>query len=354
MRSREKLDRYLLRGLFADTDVEANPGSGGAKFAVDNDGTDNWPYAKLAWGASGTQTHVASGAGALPIQDGGNSITVDGTVNAAQSGTWNITNVSGTVSLPTGASTAAKQPALGTAGTASADVISVQGIASMTPILATLSGTNNIATVTTVSTVTSLSQFSGNAIDTNSGNKSAGTLRVVLATDQPQLTNKLLVTPDANSAVNVAQINGVTVLMGAGNTGTGSQRVTIASDQAAVAVKAQSTRSYKTASGTLTSDTDVIAAVSSKRIKVYAFSVVTVGTNANAAIWKSNGTGGTELWRFLLQGASGSPMGSNLAVSPGMDGAFLFATVAGEKLTLDVGNGDTLHYSVSYWDDDAS
>lgn len=55
-------------------------------------------------------------------------------VAAAQSGTWNITNVSGTVSLPTGASTAAKQPALGTAGTASADVISIQGIASMTPI----------------------------------------------------------------------------------------------------------------------------------------------------------------------------------------------------------------------------
>lgn len=36
--------------------------------------------------------------------------------------------------LPSGASTAAKQPALGTAGTASADVISVQGIASMTPL----------------------------------------------------------------------------------------------------------------------------------------------------------------------------------------------------------------------------
>ncbi|MFA5265176.1 MAG: hypothetical protein WC378_15240, partial [Opitutaceae bacterium] len=34
----------------------------------------------------------------------------------------------------TGFSTAAKQPALGTAGTASADVITVQGVASMTPI----------------------------------------------------------------------------------------------------------------------------------------------------------------------------------------------------------------------------
>ena len=46
--------------------------------------------------------------------------------------------VSGAVSssaLPSGAATAAKQPALGTAGAASADVISVQGVASMVPIL---------------------------------------------------------------------------------------------------------------------------------------------------------------------------------------------------------------------------
>lgn len=54
--------------------------------------------------------------------------------SAVQSGTWNITNVSGTVSLPTGAATAAKQPALGTAGTSSADVISVQGVSSGTPL----------------------------------------------------------------------------------------------------------------------------------------------------------------------------------------------------------------------------
>lgn len=40
----------------------------------------------------------------------------------------------GTPALPTGAATAAKQPALGTAGTASSDVLTVQGIASMTAL----------------------------------------------------------------------------------------------------------------------------------------------------------------------------------------------------------------------------
>lgn len=80
---------------------------------------------------------------------------------------------------------------------------------------------------------TNVDQVNGTTIDTNSGNKSAGTTRVVLATDQPQLTNKLLVTPDANSSVNVGQIGGNSTLTGNGVTGTGSQRVTISSDNTA-------------------------------------------------------------------------------------------------------------------------
>lgn len=66
--------------------------------------------------------------------DRGFVVRTAGTVSATQSGTWNITNVSGTISLPTGAATAAKQPALGTAGTASADVITVQGVTGMTAL----------------------------------------------------------------------------------------------------------------------------------------------------------------------------------------------------------------------------
>jgi hypothetical protein len=83
-------------------------------------------------------------------------------------------------------------------------------------------------------------------LDTNSGSKSASTLRVVLATDQPQLTAKLLVTPDANSAVNVAQINGVTPLMGAGNTGTGAQRTTTSSAGTATLTNVSSSASTGT------------------------------------------------------------------------------------------------------------
>lgn len=72
----------------------------------------------------------ATARGALIVATGVDAFAT----NASQSGTWNITNVSGTVSLPTGAATSAKQPALGTAGSASTDVLTVQGIASMTAI----------------------------------------------------------------------------------------------------------------------------------------------------------------------------------------------------------------------------
>jgi hypothetical protein len=72
-------------------------------------------------------------------------------------------------------------------------------------------------------------QLNGTTTDTNSGTKSAGTLRVVLATDQPALTNKLLVTPDANSAINLAQVAGSSTATGHG-TASGAIRVELPTD----------------------------------------------------------------------------------------------------------------------------
>lgn len=152
--------------------TELNAGSGGDVLATDDISGVKYPRGKLTLGADGVNDGDVSASNPLPIYTptditvnlsatdnavldaiaasvagtltvGSHAVTNAGTfaVQAAQSGTWNITNVSGTISLPTGAATAAKQPALGTAGTASSDVITVQGIASMTPILATVTGT---------------------------------------------------------------------------------------------------------------------------------------------------------------------------------------------------------------------
>ena len=115
-----------------------NTGTGGDVIATDDISGVKYQRVKLTLGADGVTNGDVSSSNPLPISDNSSSITVDngGTfaVQAAQSGTWNITNVSGTVSLPTGAATSAKQPALGVAGTASSDVITVQGIASMTAL----------------------------------------------------------------------------------------------------------------------------------------------------------------------------------------------------------------------------
>ena len=115
--------------------------------AIYTDGTGTPSKGIAVMGTDGTNPQLVSvtASGHVNIADGGNTITVDngGTfaTQAAQSGTWNITNISGTISLPTGAATAAKQPALGTAGTASADVITIQGVASMTAIQVADNGT---------------------------------------------------------------------------------------------------------------------------------------------------------------------------------------------------------------------
>ena len=77
---------------------------------------------------------------AIPISDNAGSITVDGTVAATQSGTWNINNVSGTVSLPTGAATETTLSALNGKVTAC-------NTGAVTISAALPAGTNNIGDV---------------------------------------------------------------------------------------------------------------------------------------------------------------------------------------------------------------
>lgn len=135
--------------------------------------------------------------------------------------------------LPTGAATAAKQPALGTAGAASTDVITVQGIASGTaqPVSAA-----------------SLPLPTGAATSANQpGIGTAGSANPNVLTVQGVASmTKLLVTPDsvalpANQSVNTAQVNGVTALTGSGAVGTGAQRIAVGTDTATIAGSAPGT-----------------------------------------------------------------------------------------------------------------
>jgi hypothetical protein len=229
--------------------VVLNSGAGGETCATDDVAGVQHQVVKLADGTADSATRIAAGNGVAA-----NSLRITlasdstGVLAATQSGTWNVTNISGTVSLPTGASTAAKQPALGTAGTASADVISVQGIASMTPLLSAQSGTWNIGTVTAVTGITNALPAGTNNIGDvdvltvngvapafGTGLRAATVQRVTIATDDVvPVSQSGSWSLAANQSVNTAQINGVTVLMGNGASGTGAQRVTIANDSTGI------------------------------------------------------------------------------------------------------------------------
>jgi hypothetical protein len=109
----------------------------------------------------------------------------------------------------------------------------VDGTATTQPV----SGT--VTTTPPADASTNITKLASTAISVNSGAKDAGTLRVVLATDQPQLTNKVLVTPDsvalpANQSVNLNQVGAAAITEGQ-KTMAASVPVVIASDQDASA-----------------------------------------------------------------------------------------------------------------------
>lgn len=105
---------------------------------------------------------------------------------------------------------------------------------------ATLPVSGTVTTTPPANASTNVAQLAGTATSVNSGTKDAGTLRVVLATDQPALTNKLLVTPDSvalplHQSVNVDQIGGAAVTLGA-KASASSIPVVLATDEATLPV----------------------------------------------------------------------------------------------------------------------
>lgn len=166
-------------------------------------------------------------------------------------------------------------------------------------------------------------QWAGTAVDVNSGNKSAGTVRVILATDQPALSNKLLVTPDsvalpANQSVNYNQIGGTSVSVNSGITDAGTQRVTLSSDSTgqvklatganAIGTVTQGTAGVVTAgwpiingefatdtTGTFTNGTQTTSVTTGASIDGYATVLVTInGTYGTAtAVFEMSDDGGT-------------------------------------------------------------
>jgi hypothetical protein len=146
----------------------------------------------------------------------------------------------------------------------------------------------------------------------------------------------------------------VKILAAVADIGSGWLKVSI--QNATLAVTQSGTWSFatgktvKTFTGSISANTSIVTAVPGKRIKVTAYSVLTAYSAGTISPIFTDGNAGTTLWRLLLQAISGSVSGANLAKP---EPAFLFATSAGNALYLDP-NGQTVVYSISYYDDDAT
>lgn len=300
---------------------------------------------------------MTEGTGVVGLQNpgaggGGAASTVE--VTQIDAGDNNIGNVDVASSvLPTGAATAAKQPALGTAGSSSADVLSVQGIASGTamPVSAAAlplpSGAATAAKQPALGTAGSASTdvitvqgiASGVAQPVSYGTTGSGTstnaIRVELPTNGTgvigtvaavtAITNALPAGTNAigklsaNSGVNIGDVNPAT----AANWGTGATGAAApANAQYAGAVSSgnltgiiQADASAKIDVSTATT-TQLVALSSSKKIYVTSWDVVAAGTGTIKLVYgtgSSCGTGTTDLTgAYSLVAQSGLAKGNGL------------------------------------------
>jgi hypothetical protein len=213
-------DGTLVRSLSTDTNGRLNVNNISGTISLPTGAATEATLSTVNTSIGTVNTSIGTMSAKLPAslgaKTGANSFSVvpasDGfAVN--QGGTWNINNVSGTISLPTGAATAAKQPALGTAGTPSADVISVQGVTggtaqaafiepttsatySLTPTVSTAVGSSIVAKV-------SAGNLYGVSITTGA---SAGYLLMFNATASPAdgaVTPLMCRTVPANSSLEI-------------------------------------------------------------------------------------------------------------------------------------------------------
>lgn len=220
--------------------------------------------------------------------------------------TNNINNISGTISLPTGASTLAEQQTQTTALQLIDNIVSGAGV--------------------------NITQVGGTNIDTNSGVKSAGTVRVVLATDQPALTNKLLVTPDsvalpANQSVNVNQFGGNAVVTGVGPSGSGIPRVTNSRDDITGNV-ALTVASVAGAACPAVSNTAVTTSTSCITIPVIGYAgvagVFQAGTSTGTMVTQGSFDGGTTWSTAVVQNSLNSQVASYVFTNPNAETTFNF------------------------------
>lgn len=165
-----------------------------------NQGTSPWVENVSQFGGSPVVTGTgASGAGIPRV-----TVSNDSNILASQSGTWNLNNISGTISLPTGASTAANQTTLGSQTTKINDGTNTAAVkAASSPALAT-----DPALVVSISPNTPIST----SVNTNGSVSNSTTVSNVSATTFSPPANAVgfVVEAESSNSVNLRYACGTT------------------------------------------------------------------------------------------------------------------------------------------------
>ena len=366
----------------------------GAVFATDDDGVAQHPYVKLEWGADNTFTKVASGAGALPIQDGGNSITVDnaalsvtgggveatavrvtvasdstgvlsvddnggsltvdGSVTITQGGNDVQVGSNGRLKVETAAKTSDDQPY----GVGTDDGYPLFALANDTTPdsvnegdagIVRMSLNRNIYTqIRDGSAERSAEVTAGNALKTDGSSVTQPVSATSLPLPTGATTEATLVAIAASASVlddwdesDRAKVNLIAgqagVAAGVGASGATTQRVVLADSYG---------KTIKKAVVSLTASGNIVAAVASKSIRM--FEIAAQSRNDSMTLQVTDGSGGAALslrWAFNTREGVSRIINPPAWLAKTTDNTALYATITGTG-TIDI--------EVSYWDDDAA
>lgn len=230
---------------FVDGSGNLQPFSGTSSVSGPNVTVSNFPGTQPV---SGTVTANQGTAGASPWP-----------VSAAQSGTWNITNISGTVSLPTGASTSSLQTTGNT---------SLSSIDTKTPALGQALAAASTPVVLTAAQITTLTPLTSVTVTQATGTNlhtvvDSSALPTGASTSALQTTGNTSLATIATNSGNIPTVGQKTMA--------GSQPVAIASDQSAIATLAPhtATAALTNVASSATSVTVLASNVNRKQATVY-------------------------------------------------------------------------------------
>lgn len=136
----------------------------------------------------------AAGGSAVNVQDGGNSLTVD------NGGTFIVQENGAALTALQLIDDTVFTDDTSTHSTGATKGLGMMAVANPTDANIDANDIGMLAMTLARALKTDLTTLAGTAVDTNSGNKSAGTQRMVVATDQPQLTTPLNVTIQAGAS----------------------------------------------------------------------------------------------------------------------------------------------------------